>query len=630
MAVIPRSTDVAANPDNGVATLTMVATTVGITVAITLLGVLLIFLCIRQWQRRLVPTEESALKSRPFDPNEASLPQFLWVEEQRADHNQLCNAEEPSLPELLWREMQLADERGRYGSRRSQTRVKGAPPPYQPPNYIPPVRSFPAFHHQASPVLVPPDPVQAASHEVDPVQMPGLDKKSLLKYLTRPPSKRSAPLTVAPVHTDIEYHGHNELSKLSKPAAYVNPWEVEYSPNPVLFPHLDSSAGSGSPSLRQSMKRLMRSISTNKSIPKETAVKDNQVHPADTLSDSVEAYQISESTPESAQLPFYLESDMSRSRRESQTNHCSPQANQEQEQVDAETSSFMNPSFDLHMPGRLAAPNRSSRQRIALETYIASANIGSPGLDEEIPRPSQTPQNATPLLSDEEAARFANTQIIAASRLQQIKFFSKFCNPETRSISTNVENGYAHANEFSGATASSSDSLYADPSYGSPSSYSSAISAESSSPQSGASTMSSFTSVSTGASSTSGTGQSATAHLIALVADAIVNSTQSSNSRYPCPNCKLDFRTPGLRKKHHDRKHNLRYTCVECFVAFGLRKDLERHDHTVHRGRFRSLQTFCCTNAGCATPEKEFTRKDNFLRHVDRCRQATATRDTVA
>ncbi|KAF2130350.1 hypothetical protein P153DRAFT_430584 [Dothidotthia symphoricarpi CBS 119687] len=77
-------------------------------------------------------------------------------------------------------------------------------------------------------------------------------------------------------------------------------------------------------------------------------------------------------------------------------------------------------------------------------------------------------------------------------------------------------------------------------------------------------------------------------------------------------------------QNHHNRKHNLRYPCTLCPAAFGLRKDLERHEHTVHKEHFKSEQVFRCTNEGCATPAIEFNRKDNFQRHVKRCEKAIA------
>jgi uncharacterized C2H2 Zn-finger protein len=99
--------------------------------------------------------------------------------------------------------------------------------------------------------------------------------------------------------------------------------------------------------------------------------------------------------------------------------------------------------------------------------------------------------------------------------------------------------------------------------------------------------------------------------------------------QHACPDCDLKFRTPGQKRNHYNRRHNLRYKCSLCTAAFGLRKDLERHKHTVHKDQFQSGTRLFCTNFGCATPKKEFNRRDNFHRHVERCRQAIATRGTA-
>ncbi|KAH7394311.1 hypothetical protein BKA66DRAFT_411035 [Pyrenochaeta sp. MPI-SDFR-AT-0127] len=112
------------------------------------------------------------------------------------------------------------------------------------------------------------------------------------------------------------------------------------------------------------------------------------------------------------------------------------------------------------------------------------------------------------------------------------------------------------------------------------------------------------------------------------IATASTSGTTSTAStcalKFACPDCNLKFRTAGLRRNHHNRKHNLRYTCVVCTVPFGLRADLERHEHTVHSDLFRSERRFWCTVPGCAIPKKEFNRKDNFDRHVERCRRTAA------
>lgn len=88
---------------------------------------------------------------------------------------------------------------------------------------------------------------------------------------------------------------------------------------------------------------------------------------------------------------------------------------------------------------------------------------------------------------------------------------------------------------------------------------------------------------------------------------------------YRCTNL-----TTWPNRNHHNRIHNLRFTCPVCALAFGLRTDMERHKRNIHKDACESLQVevFKCTYIGCATPEKEFRRKDNFKRHVERCRKA--------
>jgi uncharacterized C2H2 Zn-finger protein len=107
-----------------------------------------------------------------------------------------------------------------------------------------------------------------------------------------------------------------------------------------------------------------------------------------------------------------------------------------------------------------------------------------------------------------------------------------------------------------------------------------------------------------------------------------ISVVYAASPEYPCPDCEAVFRTSGQRKNHHNRKHNLRFTCnfASCDSAFGLRADLERHRRTVHRNVLQpeSSRAFKCNNIGCTTPEKVYTRKDNFTRHVERCRKAIA------
>ncbi|KAH6865594.1 hypothetical protein BKA58DRAFT_224489 [Alternaria rosae] len=112
-----------------------------------------------------------------------------------------------------------------------------------------------------------------------------------------------------------------------------------------------------------------------------------------------------------------------------------------------------------------------------------------------------------------------------------------------------------------------------------------------------------------------------------------VSTEMSTDTAFPCPLCHLSFRTPGLRRNHQNRKHNLRYPCTVCNSRFGLRADLQRHENNVHRYDTHAIpaKLFRCPNIDCTTPGKTYARKDNFKRHVQRCEKtigiANATRN---
>lgn len=93
-----------------------------------------------------------------------------------------------------------------------------------------------------------------------------------------------------------------------------------------------------------------------------------------------------------------------------------------------------------------------------------------------------------------------------------------------------------------------------------------------------------------------------------------------------CRTCGRVFRTAGLQRIHYNRKHNLRYTCQECNKSFGLRKDLERHELSVHQKHLSSTPAHTCPHEGCATPGKKFPRKDNWRRHVNKCKETLAVK----
>ncbi|OAK97319.1 hypothetical protein IQ06DRAFT_43246 [Phaeosphaeriaceae sp. SRC1lsM3a] len=90
-----------------------------------------------------------------------------------------------------------------------------------------------------------------------------------------------------------------------------------------------------------------------------------------------------------------------------------------------------------------------------------------------------------------------------------------------------------------------------------------------------------------------------------------------------CSICGLKCATEGQINQHMNRKHIRRFTCNICSKAFSLNADLTRHKLNVHleRREFRHpTQSYKCSNPGCRTPSKVFLRKDNFERHVRKCR----------
>jgi uncharacterized Zn-finger protein len=78
---------------------------------------------------------------------------------------------------------------------------------------------------------------------------------------------------------------------------------------------------------------------------------------------------------------------------------------------------------------------------------------------------------------------------------------------------------------------------------------------------------------------------------------------------------------------HTNRRHRRRYACELCSSSFSLKADLQRHELTVHRdAHFQEAKMWKCSNVGCSVPDKEFWRKDNFTRHVARCRKGLNVR----
>lgn len=261
-------------------------------------------------------------------------------------------------------------------------------------------------------------------------------------------------------------------------------------------------------------------------------------------------------------------------------------------------------------------------------------------------RYSTSVPEATPSATRWDLVDLSCTQIIAQSACQQRKFFQKFGNVSNRSPSKEMVMDKPLVELFvidrDTRPPSPADSLYADPVYmplqklealqmvESPRMDSSAYSSQRSS-----GVPSSVFSMVSEASSASSTGSlSPNAH------NNNISETESPSHfattpetacdlKYACPNCNSSYRTPGQLSSHNNRMHNLRFVCSNCDAKFGLKSDLERHKHTKHKKLFGPLATFCCTNEGCATPGKKFHRKDNFRRHVERCRQAVLTRGTA-
>ena len=78
-------------------------------------------------------------------------------------------------------------------------------------------------------------------------------------------------------------------------------------------------------------------------------------------------------------------------------------------------------------------------------------------------------------------------------------------------------------------------------------------------------------------------------------------------------------------RNHYNRTCSLRYTCDTCHdISFDVAADLKRHKKSVHQQFLGSDETYQCTIPGCLTPDKIFDRKDNFNRHMERCRRRIA------
>jgi hypothetical protein len=72
--------------------------------------------------------------------------------------------------------------------------------------------------------------------------------------------------------------------------------------------------------------------------------------------------------------------------------------------------------------------------------------------------------------------------------------------------------------------------------------------------------------------------------------------------------------------QHINLKHIRRFKCDVCPSAFFLKTDLTRHALNVHSTHTAVAKAWTCPNQGCNMHGKPFFRKDNFERHVKRCR----------
>jgi uncharacterized C2H2 Zn-finger protein len=91
-----------------------------------------------------------------------------------------------------------------------------------------------------------------------------------------------------------------------------------------------------------------------------------------------------------------------------------------------------------------------------------------------------------------------------------------------------------------------------------------------------------------------------------------ISSQTANEPQYQCERCSKRWKS-ARDLKNHQKAHVKRYACGLCMTTktqFSYKKDLRRHNNSIHSGR----RPFLCL-AGC---DKTFTRLDNMNRHLEK------------
>ncbi|KAF2025856.1 hypothetical protein EK21DRAFT_92893 [Setomelanomma holmii] len=481
--------------------------------------------------------------------------------------------------------------------------------------------------------------------EFDLERFLGIDNRALIQQWTNPQARHPLRLRVAPA--DIGYGWD--------PIASVSPWDVEYNPNPVLFSHFNNS-----PAVPDDVSPVSATSASWPAAPTEVQslglfemdAVENEFNPW--LHGPIPTVQGVphrwEKTPGTDRMFFDAEHDLfprrkkrrasSEAAREAQRQRCehvgarvelpvfeapselyappAESANSFAEQMqwenmqdsgdsgDCSTISSAFPSWDSIFSEGFEMINGSDPAADTLYTPITPSSATScipkmGGFSEWAVPPKQAASQES---VDWNMVDSSFASVIAGSHYECVRFFTKFCYPA--SPATLARTAPRIELNFDGSSSQMSSPTDSP-----------------TSARSGGSHLALPIIHSSGSSAVSVTAQEcqSSANISRTASSATTGSLEVK--QHACPDCDQTFRTPG------QKRHNLRYKCILCTAAFGLRKDLERHKTTVHKDLFRSQTRLFCTNAGCATPTKEFNRRDNFQRHVDRCSQAIATRGTA-